>query len=99
MLECTILRAQIALKFAELPFVQGECRPPHIHTGLGATWIAVTLLSVRQESQLDLRCSDILYTGARQRELQSNEMLVETEMLLKKGVSKGSSDSKRQRNE
>lgn len=61
MLECTILRTQIALRSAELPFTQCECRPPHIHTGLGATWIAVTLLSVRQESQLNLRCSDFVH--------------------------------------
>lgn len=63
-----------------------ECGPPHIRTGLGAPSIAVTLLSVRQESQLNLRCSGTLYTGPRQRELQSNEMLVPTGMLLKEGA-------------
>lgn len=30
-------------------------------------------MSERQESQLDLKCFGILYTGSRQRELQSNE--------------------------
>jgi len=59
----------------------------------------MTLLSVRQESQLNLRCSGTLYTRPRQRELQSNEMLVPTGMLLKEGAGKGRSDSKRQRNE
>lgn len=49
-LECTSLRTQIALKFAELRFALCEHGLPHIHRGLGAPWIAVTLLSVRQES-------------------------------------------------
>lgn len=97
-LECTRLRTHTTLKFAELPFVLCECGPPHLHTGLGTPWIAVTLLSVRQQSQINLRCSGTLYTGPRQRELQSNEMPVPTGMLLKEGAGKGSSDSKRQRN-
>lgn len=97
-LECTHLRTQTALKLAELPFALCECGPPHLHTGLGTPWIAVTLLSVRQQSQLNLRCPGTLYTGPRQRELQSNEMPVPTGMLVKEVAGKGSSDSKRQRN-
>lgn len=96
MMQC--LGTQTALKFAELPFALCEHVLPHIHTGSGTPWIAVTLLSVRQQSQLNLRCSGTLYTGPRQRELQSNEMPVPTGVLLKEGAGKGSSDSKRQRN-
>lgn len=61
--------------------------------------MAVTLLAVRQESQLNLRCCGTLYPGPRQGELQSNEMPVPAGMLLKEGADKGSSDSKRQRDE
>lgn len=81
-LTCTNLRNEIALKFAELTFALCECGPHHIYKGLGASWIAGTLMPVRQESQLDLKCFGILYAGPRQRQLQSNEMPVPTGMLL-----------------